>query len=105
MAVLVILGAALFINAAPVVLGAAAEVLHVFLIVAGVAVGTGAAGVVGLLTWRWRTRLTAARAGHALQGTLPPLPGVTRGRSAAPQAASRDRAGTGGPPAPARGER
>ena len=82
---LVILGAALFINAAPVVLGAAAELLHVFLIVAGVAVGAGAAGVVGLLTWRWRTRLTAARAGHALQGTVPPLPGVTRAAQPLPK--------------------
>jgi hypothetical protein len=55
-ALLVILGAALFINAAPVLLGAAAELLHVFLIVAGVVVGTGAAGVVGLPTWRWRRK-------------------------------------------------
>jgi hypothetical protein len=85
-ALLVILGAALFINAAPVVLGAAAELLHVFLIVAGVLVGTGAAGVVGLLTWRWRRkRLTAARAGHALQGTVPPLPGVTRAAQPLPK--------------------
>ena len=67
------------------VLGAAAELLHVFLIVAGVAVGAGAAGVVGLLTWRWRTRLTAARAGHALQGTVPPLPGVTRAAQPLPK--------------------
>ena len=84
-ALLVIAGAALFINAALVVLGAAAELLHVFLIVAGVVVGAGAAGVVGLLTWRWRTRLTAARAGHALQGTVPPLPGVTRAAQPLPK--------------------
>ena len=30
------------------------ELLQVFLIVAGVIVGVGAAGLVGLLTWRWR---------------------------------------------------
>jgi hypothetical protein len=85
-ALLVILGAALFVNAAPVVLGAAAELLHVFLIVAGVVVGTGAAGVVGLLTWRWRRkRLTAARAGHALQGAVHPLPAVARAAQPLPE--------------------
>ena len=84
-ALLVILGAALFINAAPVVLGAAAELLHVFLILAGVVVDTGAAGVVGLLTWRWRTRLTAARAGHALQGAVHPLPAVARAAQPLPE--------------------
>jgi hypothetical protein len=85
-ALLVILGAALFINAAPVLLGAAAELLHVFLIVAGVVVGTGAAGVVGLLIWRWRRkRLTAARAGHALQGAVHPLPAVARAAQPLPK--------------------
>ena len=85
-ALLVILGAALFINAAPVVLGAAAELLHVFLILAGVVVDTGAAGVVGLLTWRWRRkRLTAARAGHALQGAVHPLPAVARAAQPLPE--------------------
>ena len=50
------------------VLDAVAELLQVFLIVAGVIVGVGAAGLVGLLTWRWRrTQADAARA-------MPPLP-------------------------------
>jgi hypothetical protein len=85
-ALLVILGAALFINAAPAVLGAAAERLHVFLIVAGVAVGAGAAGAVGLLTWRWRRkRLTATRAGHAFQGAVHPLPAVARAAQPLPK--------------------
>jgi hypothetical protein len=45
-----------------------AELLQVFLILAGVIVGVGAAGLVGLLTWRWRrTQADAARA-------MPPLP-------------------------------
>ena len=45
-----------------------AELLHVFLIVAGVAVGAGAAGLAGLLAWQLRrTRVDAAR-------TMPPLP-------------------------------
>jgi hypothetical protein len=85
-ALLVILGAALFVNAAPVVLGAAAELLHVLLIVAGVVVGAGAACLVGLLAWRWRrTRLTAARAEHALQGAMHPLPRVTRAAQPLPK--------------------
>ena len=50
-------------KAAPAFLGAAVELRHVVLIVAGVIVGVGAVGLVGLLTWRWRrTRLAAARA-------------------------------------------
>jgi hypothetical protein len=45
-----------------------AELLHVFLIVAGVIVGVGAASLVGLLAWRWRRwHPDAARA-------MPPLP-------------------------------
>src|SRR5438874_463161 len=49
------------------------ELLQVFLIVAGVIVGVGAAGLVGLLTWRWRrTQADAARA-------MPPLPRRWRG--------------------------
>jgi hypothetical protein len=47
---------------------AVAELVHVLLIAAAVIVVVGAAGPVGLLTWRWRrTRLGAARA-------MPPLP-------------------------------
>jgi len=102
-ALLVILGAALFISAAPVLLGAAAELLHVFLIVAGVVVGTGAAGVVGLPTWRWRRkRLTAARA--RTPGSRAPAPRSSAGRSAAPGAAACDRA-AGRAPALSRCER
>jgi len=45
-----------------------AELVHVLLIMAGVAVGAGAAGLAGLLAWRLRrTRVDAAR-------TMPPLP-------------------------------
>jgi hypothetical protein len=45
-----------------------AELVHVLLIMAGVVVGAGAAGLVGLLAWRLRrTRVGAAR-------TMPPLP-------------------------------
>jgi hypothetical protein len=33
----------------------------------------------GIAAWRWRRkRLTAARAGHALQGAVHPLPAVAR---------------------------
>ena len=66
--VLVILGAALVVAVAGPVLAALAEILHVFLIAAGVIVGVGAASLVGLLAWRWRrTQADAARA-------TPPLP-------------------------------
>jgi len=67
-AVLVLIGAALAVKAAPAVLSAPAELLHALIIMTAVIVGVGAAGLVGLLTWRWhRTRLAAARA-------MPPLP-------------------------------
>ena len=80
-AVLVVLAAALAVKLAGPVLGALAELLHVFLIVAGVVVGVGAAGLVGLLTWRWRrTQADAARA-------MPPLPSkVARAAQPLPQA-------------------
>jgi hypothetical protein len=80
-AVLVGLAAALAVKLAGPVLGALAELLHVFLIVAGVVVGVGAAGLVGLLTWRWRrTQADAARA-------MPPLPSkVARAAQPLPQA-------------------
>jgi len=62
-AVLVLIGAALAVKAAPAVLSAPAELLHALIIMTAVIVGVGAAGLVGLLTWRWhRTRLAAARA-------------------------------------------
>jgi hypothetical protein len=52
----------------PAFAAAVAELLHVFLIVAGVIVGVGAASLAGLLAWRWRRRhQDAARA-------MPPLP-------------------------------
>jgi hypothetical protein len=62
-AVLVVLAAALAVKLAGPVLAAVAELLHVFLIMAGVVVGLGAVGLVGLLTWRWRRwQKDAARA-------------------------------------------
>jgi hypothetical protein len=75
--VLVILAVALL---GPAVTAAAATLLHVLLIVAGVAVGAGAAGVVGLLTWRWRrSRLDVARAvGQRHGAVVPPLHGEAR---------------------------
>jgi hypothetical protein len=67
-AVLVVLAAVLAAKLAGPVLAAVAELLHVFLIVAGVIVGVGAASLVGLLAWRWRRwHPDAARA-------MPPLP-------------------------------
>ncbi len=48
-AVLVVIGAALAVKLAGPVLDAAAELLHVLLIAAGVIVGVGAASLVGLL--------------------------------------------------------
>jgi hypothetical protein len=55
------------------VAAAVAELVHVLLIAAAVIVGVGAAGLGGLLAWRWRrTRPDAARA-------MPPLsPRVAR---------------------------
>ena len=51
----------------PAVAAAVAELVHVLLIVAGVIVGAGAAGLVGLRAWQLRrTRVDAAR-------TMPPL--------------------------------
>jgi hypothetical protein len=62
--VLVLLAVALL---GPAVTAAAAELLHLVLIVAGVIVGVAVLGVGGLLAWRWRRpRLDAAR-------TTPPL--------------------------------
>ena len=61
-AVLVVIGAALAVKLAGPVLDAAAELLHVLLIAAGVIVGVGAASLVGLLAWRWRRGNDAARA-------------------------------------------
>jgi hypothetical protein len=58
-----------------------AELLHVFLIVAGVIVGVGAASLVGLLARRWRRwHQDAARA-------MPPLPSkVARAAQPLPKA-------------------
>jgi hypothetical protein len=79
--VLVVLAAALAVKLAGPVLGALAELLHVFLIVAGVIVGVGAASLVGLLAWRWRRwHQDAARA-------MPPLPSkVARAAQPLPKA-------------------
>jgi hypothetical protein len=68
-ALLVVLGAALAVKAAPVVLGAAAELLHVVLIVVFIAACTGAVGVVALLALKCR-RVRAEAAAR----TMPPLP-------------------------------
>jgi hypothetical protein len=57
-AVLVVIGAALAVKLAGPVLDAAAELLCVLLIAAGVIAGVGAASLVGLIAWRWRSRKT-----------------------------------------------
>jgi hypothetical protein len=65
----------------PAVAAAVAELVHVLLIVAGVTVGVGAAGLAGLLAWQLRrTRVDAAR-------TMPPLPSkMVRAARPLPQA-------------------
>jgi hypothetical protein len=78
-AVLVVIGAALAVKLAGPVLDAAAELLRVLLIVAGVIVGVGAASLVGLIAWRWRSRKDAARA-------MPPRTLVARAAPPLPQA-------------------
>jgi hypothetical protein len=58
----VIFGAALAVKLAGPMVAAVGELLHIVLIVAAVIVGAGAAGLVGLLAWRWRRwRSDAAR--------------------------------------------
>jgi hypothetical protein len=80
MAVLVVLAAVVVVRIAVPVLDAVAELLQVFLIVAGVIVGVGAVGLVGLLTWRWRrTQADAARA-------MPPRTLVARAAQPLPKA-------------------
>ena len=78
-AVLVLFGAALAVKLAGPVLDAAAELLRVLLIAAGVIVGAGAASLVGLIAWRWRSRKDAARA-------MPPRTLVARAAPPLPQA-------------------
>jgi hypothetical protein len=40
----------------------------------------------GIAAWRWRRKwLTAARAGHALQGAVHPLPAVARAAQPLPE--------------------
>jgi hypothetical protein len=68
-ALLVLVGAALAVKAAPAVLGAAAELLHVVLIVVFIAACTGAVGVIALLALKCRR----VRAGAAAR-TMPPAP-------------------------------
>ena len=80
---LVVIGAALAVKLAGPVLDAAAELLRVLLIAAGVIVGVGAASLVGLIAWRWRSRKDAARA-------MPPRTLVAR---AAPPLLQARRAG------------
>jgi hypothetical protein len=71
--------AALAVKLPGPVLDAAAELLHVLLIAAGVIVGVGAASLVGLIAWRWRSRKDAARA-------MPPRTLVARAAPPLPQA-------------------
>ena len=76
-AVLVVIGAALAVKLAGPVLDAAAELLRVLLIAAGVIVFVGAASLVGLIAWRWRSRKDAARAmppRTLVARAAPPLP-------------------------------
>jgi hypothetical protein len=70
----------------PAVAAAVAELVHVLLIVAGVIVGVGAAGLAGLLAWQLRrTRVDAAR-------TMPPLPSkMVRAARPLPQARASGR--------------
>ena len=63
----------------PAVAAAVAELVHVLLIAAGVIVGVGAASLVGLIAWRWRSRKDAARA-------MPPRTLVARAAPPLPQA-------------------
>ena len=81
------------------VLAAVAELARVILIVAGVIVGVGAAGPVGLLTWRWR-RSRGPRQ-PPLHGAASPLHGEARAAQPLPAAAAVERP-TRSPPAPAR---
>ena len=62
-----VLTAAVAVKLAGPVLAAASELLQMVLIAAAVIVGADAAGLVGLLTWRWRRTLKGA--GRA----MPPL--------------------------------
>jgi hypothetical protein len=68
-AALALVAAALAVKAAGPVLGAVSEMVRVFLMVAGVAVGAGAAALVSWLSWRRRCP-TLAGTGRA----MPPLP-------------------------------
>jgi hypothetical protein len=85
-ALLVLVGAALAVKAAPAVLGAAAELLHVVLIVVFIVACTGAVGVVALLALKRRR----VRAGVAARTLPPPPPTVVR---AAPPLPQEQRAG------------
>ena len=76
---------ALAVKAAPAFLGAAAELLHVVLIVAGVIVGVGAAGLLDLLIWRGPHPAGRGPRQAPLQGALYPLHGVTRAAQPLPK--------------------
>ena len=84
-AVLVLASAALAVKLAGPVLDAVGELVHVFLLVAAGIVAVGAAGLVGLLAWRWRRwQKDAARAkpptivARAAQSTPQPRPAIER---------------------------
>jgi hypothetical protein len=86
MAVLVVVGAALVVKLAGPVLAAVAELVRVILIVAGVILGIGIAGLVGLLAFRVRRRLRgAARVEPPNPGAVSPLHGVARAARPLPQ--------------------
>jgi hypothetical protein len=88
-AVLVVLAAVLAAAVARPVIHAAIEVVQVVLIAAVVIVGVDAAGLVGLLTWRWRrSQADAARNRPPLAPKLvraaQPLPEPERSAAALP---------------------
>jgi hypothetical protein len=80
-AVLVIAGAALFVNAAPLALAAAAGLLHLVLVAAAVILGLAAVGLVAFGAWRWHryrhpdaARATAFPPGSARAAQALPRP-------------------------------
>ena len=80
------MAAAFAVKLAGPVLAVVSELLQMVLIAAGITVGIGAAGVVGLLTWRWHRRPTdAARATFPHPGAVTPLHGVARAAPPLPQ--------------------
>jgi hypothetical protein len=78
-ALLVLFGAAVAVKLAGPVVATVSEIVYVLMIVVAVLAGVGAAGVVGVVLWRWRhPRPDAARA-----AALPPR--VARGAPPPPE--------------------